>query len=177
MTVTLTRKGRVKLAATIDLPMSVHRLWAEIADLPRFAVHDFFHARFELPQGRLEAGAPLVIRHSYLGIAIHRTGRVLHYEPGVGYSFSDLSRRSKTAGFPHVFTYRIEPMTAWQSRLRLEVRGRWTIMWLPRWLARLWLRVVFLQIVTAVENELLWCCPRGAKWRLNEDSRCQRLQV
>src|SRR5262245_7159491 len=169
MTTTLTRDGRVKLDAAVELPMSVRRLWAEIADLPRFAVHDFFHAHFELPQGRLEAGAPLVIRHHYLGITVRRVGRILRYRPLEGYSFSDLSKQSKTASFPHIFTYRIEPIALQQSRLRLEVRGRWTIMWLPRWLARLWLWVVFLQIVTAVENELLWCCPRGINWRLNED--------
>jgi hypothetical protein len=177
MTITLIRDGRVKLDAAIALPMSVPRLWGEIADLPRFAVHDFFHAHFELPQGRLEAGAPLVIRHSYLGITVHRVGRVLRYKPLVGYSFSDLSRRSKTVGFPHIFTYRIERIEQQQSRLRLEVRGRWTIMWLPRWLVRLWLWVVFLQIVTAVENELLWYCPRGTNRRFNEDSRCQRVQI
>ena len=158
MITTLTPDGRVKLAAAIELPMSVGRLWGEIADLPRFAAHDFFHARFTLPLGKLEQGAPLIIRHSYLGVRIHRTGRVLRYRPREGYIFSDISRRHKIAAFPHVFSYRIEPLSPRRSRLHLEVRGRWTLTILPRWLAKLWLWGVFFQIVVAVENELLCCC-------------------
>jgi hypothetical protein len=158
MTTTLTHDGRVKLTAAIELPMSIGRLWGEIADLSRFAAHDFFHARFTLPLGKLEQGAPLIIRHNYLGVRIHRVGRILRYKPQQGYSFSDLSRRCKTAAFPHIFSYRIEPLTPQRSRLYLEVRGRWTLTMLPRWIAKLWLGGVFFQIVVAVENELLTCC-------------------
>lgn len=166
MIITLTRNGRVHLQASIELPMSPRRLWAEIADLPRFATHDFFHARFELPGGRLEAGAPLRIRHSYLGVTIHRAGRVLRYQPGVGYSFSDLSTRGAARAFPHVFSYRIEPLSdAAGSMLHLDVRGRWTLRVVPRPFAKLWLWIVFLQISVAVEDELLWCCPRRARRR------------
>ena len=59
------------------------------------------------------------------------------------------------AGFPHVFSYRLEPAGAGACRLHIGVRGLWTARAVPRLLARAWLWLVFAHVVRSVENQLL----------------------
>jgi|SRR5262249_12095951 len=82
-----------------------------------------------------------------------RFGRILVWDEGAGYTFSDLSRHGGQTGFPHVFFVAIEPLTGTAeearnelgsaaaqplARLTIRVRGKWTCRIVPLWLGRLW---------------------------------------
>lgn len=98
---------------------------------------------------------PIRLSHRYMGLRFERVGRILSWREGIGYAFSDLTRRGPRAGFPHVFSFRLEPVDDGHCRLHVRVRGLWTARAIPRWLARLWLWWVFSHIPRSVEAELL----------------------
>jgi hypothetical protein len=54
-----------------------------------------------------------------------------------------------------VFSYTLERSDDWHSRLRISIRGRWTMTWLPNWLIHLWLRWVMAKVKHTVEIRLL----------------------
>jgi hypothetical protein len=146
-------RGVVCCLAFLDVPLSARIVWGQLRDFRRFARQDPFHATIEVAGDIPRAGANLSLSHRYAGLRIARVGRILVWREQIGYSFSDLSARGPRRGFPHIFSYRIEPRDN-ACRLKIEVRGLWTARWMPHWLARVWLWWVFGQIVRHVEQDL-----------------------
>ncbi len=136
--VSVDRNWSVKCAAEIDLPLSSRAAWGQMRDFCRFVTIDPFHARVEW---KAKAAAPPVflLWHGWRRLSFARQGRLLKWNEGQGYAFSDLSRRNVHAGFPHIYEYRLTPTTAETSTLRVNVRGRWSARWIPRPLVRFWL--------------------------------------
>lgn len=163
----ISRRGVVHCAARIDIPLSATAVWGQLRDFPRFAQQDLFHAGLTIEGGVPRAGARLEMMHRYAGFRIRRIGRILIWREGVGFSFSDLSRKGPRHGFPHVLSYRIESIAAERCRLHISVRGLWTSRAPGRPAAWLWLWWVFAQVVRSVERELLlyriWRERRGAR--------------
>jgi len=155
MSVRITAHGGVNCRATLDLNLSATQVWGQIRDFQRYAQQDFFHADIKIDGGIPRAGATLTLSHRYAGIRIERAGRILVWREGLGYSFSDLSMRGPSTGFPHVFSYRIASTGENSCRLHISVRGRWTAEWTPSWAAKLWLAWVFGHIVRSVDNRLM----------------------
>lgn len=155
VTISLTRTGRVLCRAAIDVPASDGTAWGQLRDFRRFAAQDFFHTAVRVAPGGVRRGASLEIDHRFGPFAVTRIGRILQWQEGLGYSFSDLSRRNPLAAFPHVYRYRLLPTGPSRCMLEVTVAGRWTTPLLPRWAARLWLTWVFTHIAASVENTLL----------------------
>ena len=155
MTVRVSPSHAVDCHAVLRLPVSAVSIWGQLRDFRKYASQDFFHAEIEIEGDTPCAGAKLKLCHRYAGLRTDRVGRILAWREGVGYSFSDLSTRGTRTGFPHIFTYRIEPMGETACHLHIRVRGKWTAHIFPRCITRLWLLWVFTHIVRKIENELL----------------------
>ena len=155
LAITLTPRGRVLCRATVDVPASADAAWGQLRDFRRFAAQDFFHAAVRVGAGGVRRGASLEIDHRFGPFAVTRVGRILQWQEGRGYSFSDLSRRHPLAAFPHVYRYRLLPAGPSVCVLEVTVAGRWTTPLWPRWAARLWLTWVFTHIAASVSNTLL----------------------
>lgn len=153
--VRLRRPGKVECRASLRIPLGAISVWGQLRDFSRYARQDFFHAGPEIDGGIPRKGAKLSLSHAYAGLRFHRVGRILVWREGVGYSFSDLSIRGPRCGFPHVFSYRLEPLGPDYCRLHISVRGRWTAWWIPPPVAWLWLWWVFSHVVRSIRNELL----------------------
>ena len=149
MVVRIEPSRRVTCTATIALPISAGAAWGQLRHLPTAATHDPFHATVTVGPG-----GSLAIEHRYLGVRVDRVGRVLWWRENVGFAFSDLHRRDPTAAFPHVLSYRLEPLGPTACHLHVRVGGRWTLPG-PQWVGRLWLTWVFGHVVRTVRNELL----------------------
>lgn len=142
-------RGRsVKLRLELDIQRPAAEVWSKVADLPAFLCIDPFHTRvvfLEAPPAaglQPKPGLHLALEHEAFGIRFWRFGRLLHWREGCGYAFSDLSARGNGRGFPHVFFVSVAAAGAAASRVRVEVRGKWTSRWIPvRWGAW-WLRYV-----------------------------------
>ena len=156
--VTVGKRGRVECFARVELPLSARQAWGQLRDFGRFAAQDFFHAKVRIAGGVARTGAALEIPHHFGPFRVTRVGRILWWEEGCGYAFSDLSRRSARAAFPHAYRYELHPLDERRCRLEVSIRGRWTLRLLPRWAVRLWLAWVFSHIVRSVENEMLRVC-------------------
>ncbi|MCE9591512.1 MAG: hypothetical protein K8S99_13415 [Planctomycetes bacterium] len=154
MGVDLDRRGRVRLWTQIALPLSAALVWEHTERFATFTTLDPFHGRMEI-DGPLRAGSPMRIGHGYFGIRLTRRGRVLRWEEGVGYAFSDLSLRGPGVGFPHIYEYRIVPTGAATCLMVIRVRGKWTARFIPRPLVKLWLGWVTLRTGQMVENHLI----------------------
>jgi len=135
---------RVRMAIEIDTPYSPQELWAKVSDLPRFLTIDPFHEKIVLMRPAAAAGVHLVLWHNAWGCRFPRFGRILFWREGRGFAFSDLSRAGKKRGFPHVFFVSIDPLPGdpSRSRLRIDVRGRWTSRWIPPWIGQHWVSQV-----------------------------------
>lgn len=153
--VTVGPRGRVDCFARLELPVGAGRAWGRLRDFRRFAAQDFFHHDVRVVGGVARAGAALEIPHRFGPFRVTRVGRILAWEEGCGYGFSDLSRRRPRAAFPHAYRYELRPLGGERCRLEISVRGRWTTRMLPRPLVRLWLVWVFSHIVRSAENEML----------------------
>jgi hypothetical protein len=136
------RGTAVDLSIELDVPRPCREVWEVVADLPVFLCIDPFHAHVRILGPRLEVGVPLLLEHRAFGFTFPRFGRLLRWDEGRGYAFSDLSARGPGRGFPHAFFVTVEPGQGGNTRLRVRVRGRWTARWLPLWLGRWWLRYV-----------------------------------
>lgn len=147
--------GAVRCRAALDVPLSLTSVWGQIRDFDKFAQLDLFHSNINLKGGVVRQGAILEMQHRYGPFAVRRVGRILVWKENVGYSFSDLSRRGPRAGFPHVFSYRLESTGEQTCRLHVAVTGRWTADFIPRPFARLWLCWVFGHVMRGVEQQLL----------------------
>ena len=164
------RQVEVVISLTVD--QSPEQLWKQISDLPRFLTIDPFHDQVTLMRDEPAKGVDLVLSHNAFGRRFLRFGRIIAWQEGVGYTFSDLSSRGPRAGFPHVFMVRIEPLAnellaneppglprrpsplphkvglrdkPGGSQLTIRVRGRWTSRIIPVWLGRQWIRLVCLR--------------------------------
>jgi hypothetical protein len=168
------RRGRVECFAGLELPLSATRAWGRLRDFRTFAAQDFFHTDVRVDGGGPRAGAAIEIPHRFGPFRVTRVGRILAWEEGRGYRFSDLSRRRPRAGFPHAYRYELRPLGGERCRLEISIRGRWTLRVVPRWMVKLWLAWVFSHIVRSVENRLLAAAvpsapppsPPGAERRL-----------
>jgi len=136
------RGTAVDLCIELDVPRPCNEVWEIVADLPSFLCIDPFHARVRVLGPRLDAGASLVLEHRVFGLTFLRFGRLLQWDEGRGYAFSDLSARGPGRGFPHAFFVTVGPGEGGRTRLRVRVRGRWTAHWLPLGLGQWWLRYV-----------------------------------
>lgn len=151
----LDRRWKVLLETTIDLPLPAATVWDQLADFRRFACMDLFHERVALSAPAPAAGVSFALEHRFLGVRVTRTGRILRWQDGRGYAFSDLSTRNPTSGFPHIYSMDITPTGQRRCQLGLRVSGRWTARFLGRTITRIWLGWVFLKIRYSTENALL----------------------
>jgi hypothetical protein len=135
---------RVRLALELVVPRPRAEVWALVANAPRFLCIDPFHARVVVLDPPLRPGASLALEHRAFGVRLWRFGRLLRWDEGRGYAFSDLSARGPRCGFPHVFFVTVTPAPgpAAATVVRIEVRGRWTARWVPVWLRISWLQFV-----------------------------------
>lgn len=124
MTIRATPDGRVTCRAAIPLGVSAGRAWGQVRDFGRYASHDYFHHDVRVSGGVPRAGVALRLSHRFAGFRVERVGRILRWREGVGFAFSDLSRRGPRAGFPHVFALTLEPAGDARCVVRLTVRGR-----------------------------------------------------
>ena len=152
--VMVTDRGRVECRAVMELPVGAGVAWGQLRDFRLFAAQDFFHAAVRVGPGGVRRGAALEIDHRFGPFRVTRVGRILQWEEGVGYGFSDLSRAGPRRGFPHVYRYRLWPAGT-RSVVEVTVTGLWTLRGVPRWVVRLWLRWVFSHVVSSVRNTLL----------------------
>jgi hypothetical protein len=164
---TVDRAWRVTVLGEIELPMPVDRAWQHVRDFASFTTFDPFHARVHVVGGLPRVGSSLRIDHRFGPVRLRRRGRILRWQEGVGYAFSDLSERGARRGFPHVYSYRVVPIGCHACRLSISVRGRWTAKLLPRWAAKLWVGWVMAMTLGSVIPRLL--LPPGT-WRTNRQA-------
>ncbi|MGC4032147.1 MAG: hypothetical protein QM754_10530 [Tepidisphaeraceae bacterium] len=154
MIVRVTAARRVICREEIVLPLSARQAWGQLRDFHRYACHDPFHARIRINSGVPRVGAELHIDHRYGPFRARRRGRILRWREGVGFAFSDLSLANPKRGFPHILSLTVRDSGSEECRLIIRVGGKWTAP-TPRWIARLWLRWVFLVVVQRTRNDLL----------------------
>lgn len=154
--VRIDRAGRVRTEAEAWTPLLPASVWGEMRAFTVFAAADPFHRKIVIDGGVPRPGAGIEIVHSYLGITVRRSGRILRWREGKGFVFSDISRRGRRHGFPHIFSFDLRPDPRGGSTIHLDVRGRWTAMWIPRPFIFLWQWWVMLQIRDAIQTHLLW---------------------
>ena len=129
----------VDVRLELDLWRGAEEVWREVSDLKRFLTVDPFHEQVTLMRPEPAAGVHLVLRHNVFGFRFLRFGKILQWDEGRRYAFSDLSSRGKQHGFPHLFFVDVEPVGPQQTRLTVRVRGKWTTWLVPMCLVRLWL--------------------------------------
>jgi hypothetical protein len=137
-----TRGMAVRLRIELEIPHPAGEVWRIVADLARFVTADPFHCRVVVLGPSLRPGVALALEHAAFGGTLWRFGRLLWWRDGSGYAFSDLSARGPRRGFPHIFVVTVRPAGDERSVLEVQVRGKWTAGWLPRWLRDGWLRYV-----------------------------------
>lgn len=139
-------RGRaIQVNVELDLRCSAEDLWRRVSDLPQFLTIDPFHESVVLMRDAPAAGVDLVLWHNAFGRRFARFGRILRWQEGAGYTFSDLSARGPKRGFPHVFCIRVQPAEAGSrhaSRLTIAVRGKWTSRFVPVAIGRWWIWMV-----------------------------------
>lgn len=161
--VTVGRRGKVRARYSAELPLDAADAWRTLADFRRIVCLDAFHVSVDLHGRELRAGVKFDLPHRALGRLFERRGRILLWEEGRGYTFSDLSAPDPQRVFPHVFALTVEASehssrqatTATTSQLRLEVRGRWIARWLPRSVTRAWIGWNVWSMGTAIANAVL----------------------
>ena len=141
----------VRCSAEVELALPATSVWGQLRDFQLYARQEFFHGQIQIEGGLPRCGAQLRMSHRYAGVRVRRHGRLLIWREGAGFSFSDLSLAGPRRGFPHVLTFRLEPLGEQGCRLHVRTNGLWT----ARLGARLWLWWVFSHIVRSVRNELL----------------------
>ncbi|MCI0651359.1 MAG: SRPBCC family protein [Planctomycetes bacterium] len=136
--VAIDRSRRVRMVAAVDTALPVEEAWERISDFAWTVTRDLIHAAVEWIDPGPAAGARFVLVHRVGFVTIRRRGRILRWQPGRGFAFSDLSARGPQAGFPHAIEYRVLPAGERRSRIEIHVRGRWTLRAIPLVLARTW---------------------------------------
>jgi hypothetical protein len=154
MTVRISSTKRVACRATIELPLSATSVWGQLRDFRSAAMHDAFHAEIQVEGGVPRSGARISLLHQHLFWRSTRIGRILLWQEGSGFAFSDLCETDRGKAFPHVVRYRLRPVSQDSCQLLIFVGGRWTHQ-SPNWMGRIWLWWVFSQMVHSVTNEIL----------------------
>lgn len=155
VTIELSPQYRVRASARVNIPLTASAVWGQMRDFAWFTTLDPFHARMRVMSPELRPGARIVIEHRFLGIGFNRVGRVLQWNEGSGYGFSDLSKRGVRVGFPHIYQYEARPLGNCRSCIQVTVRGRWTSKWLPRVLVSAWLRFVMAHLAARIRIAML----------------------
>ena len=134
----------IRTDMVFEVPRDHRAVWDRIADLTRFLTVDPFHERVVLMRGRPAAGVDLALYHNAFGRRSLRLGRILRWQEGIGFAFSDLSRRGSGCDFPHVFFVAVQadPGRPNQARVTIKIRGKWTSRVVPIWAGRGWVRLV-----------------------------------
>lgn len=123
-----------------ELPVTRQQAWRTLRQFERVVCQDHFHREVRLHGPRPAAGVGFDLPHGLLGLRVARRGRILSWQEGRGYAFSDLSAADPQRVFPHVFLLRLGDDGRGTCGLVLEIRGRWTATALPRPLVDAWLR-------------------------------------
>lgn len=152
--VRVSRNWRVDCRTAVDVPLAATAVWGQMRDLRTFATLDPFHHAVEFEGGFPRPCVAIRIVHRFGPIQLVRVGRVLRWNDGRGYVFSDLSASSVTTGFPHVYEYAVTPLSRGAARLSVHVRGRWTATWIPRAMVWMWLSGVMLMVKSILQIEL-----------------------
>jgi len=126
---------KVDISLSIHVPLNRKRLWNIISNLEQFLIVDPLHKCV-----RIENEQKIILEHEVLGYRFLRFGKILYWDEGYGYAFSDISSRGSNKGFPHVFYINITSENEETSKLNIRVRGKWTDKWIPKFLRNLWLR-------------------------------------
>src|SRR5262245_50767139 len=109
----------------MEIPLDANDMWREMRRFERFATIDAFHRKVEL-RGQKKPGTGITIIHGVGLLRLTRIGHILTWREGRGYSFSDMSKRGNKVGFPHIYTYDVEPVRDGVCVLKVDVRGKWT---------------------------------------------------
>ena len=131
----------IDVRIALDVAIDAKTLWQCVADLPRFLTVDPFHETVLL-EGPAQQGTRIALLHNVFGIRFRRDSKILRWQPGREYAFSDLSTRDPHRGFPHIFVVSVVPQTANRCQLHVDIRGKWTAPGIPMWAGRIWVRLV-----------------------------------
>ena len=153
--ISLHSNGQVRMRKDICLPVSMEQAWHVVSQVESFACIDFFHRRIRSLERPGEPPGRILIDHRFLGVQITREGKIYGWREGSGYRFTDLSRRDRRSGFPHVYRFSLRREGTDRCSLRIEINGRWTTGWMPRLLVIFWLRLIFTKIATSAEQIIL----------------------
>ena len=136
MSIIIRRNNSIDAEHDIILPRSASYIWGQMRDWKWFMTRDPLHYQIDITNwGRRE----MMIDHRFLGISIKRRARLLRWNEGSGFAFSDLSKRGNDCGFPHVCEYTLHPIDDHSCRLTIAARGKWTANWVPLFARKLWL--------------------------------------
>ena len=153
--VALDARWRVRLKTEFDVPAARDAVWEIVSDFRRFVCTDHFHKDVTFTDGYGQVGSKFLILHRFLGVGVKRRGRVLRWERGVGFAYSDLSDTNPQSAFPHVFFVDLVDFSAVRCVVRIRVNGRWTASYLGRVVTRLWLQWNLITIRQGVQNLIL----------------------
>ena len=167
MSIVVDTRWRVDATASLDVPLRASAVWGQMRDIQRFLTIDPLHRRVRVADAvsptrcvaetvgsPIPIGTPLVIEHRLLGVGVNRRSRLLRWREGRGFAVSDLSKRGDHTGFPHACIYEVTRLDASAARLTVSARGRWTATWMPRWLVRLWLRLILASTLSHLRVDL-----------------------
>ena len=101
----------------IHFPVSMEQAWQTVSQVESFACIDFFHRKIRTLERPGEPPGRILIDHRFLGVQITRKGKIYGWREGSGYRFTDLSRRDRRCGFPHVY-----PGIGWNSWMETGAR-------------------------------------------------------
>ena len=153
--VDIDNRRRVRLLLEVHANAPRSRVWAAMSNVEKFAACDPFHTRVcSADKSPIAAGSSIKIVHGFFGVGLTRVGRVLRWEEGVAYTFSDLSARGSTLGFPHIYGYRLRDRAEGGCTLSVSVRGKWTARVLPNWCVAAWLTIVMWLIAALLRREV-----------------------
>jgi hypothetical protein len=136
------KASAVGMRIELDVPWPREEVWQIVSDFDRFIRADPFHRRVLPLHSKLRPGTVLALEHNAFGLSFWRFGRLLSWDDGRGFAFSDLSARGPRHGFPHVFYVSVQSIDPGHTRLQVAVRGKWTARWVPCWARRCWLSYV-----------------------------------
>lgn len=144
MRISVDDRWRVTARMRVECDVPLETAQRLLRDFRTFLTTDPLHQRITFDHGEPDdpetiRGEAITIRHAMRGVHIDRAGRILRWRPGFELVVSDLSRRGRSVGFPHMCRYVLSERRPRGHSLLYEVRGVWTARWVPRWIVRLWL--------------------------------------
>lgn len=181
-TVQLSTRWAVNAQASVQLNASTDEIWAVMQRFNRFIAADPYHTRVTDAQGdRLDTlppcGTAIRLGHGIGLTWFDRVGTLLRIVPGKSIAFTDLSKRGRNIGFPHLYHYTLTPHNEQTCELTLAVRGRWSARWMPRADVRAWLAWVLIQARWSLRMHTTYEIHRDRKRRCTSASAPQRKAV